>query len=49
MAVGKQFIDAYREIHPDDEIIHLDLYEMDVPHIDADILSGWGKLRGGFI
>jgi hypothetical protein len=22
MAVGKQFIDAYREIHPDDEIIH---------------------------
>jgi FMN-dependent NADH-azoreductase len=20
---------------------------MDIPHIDADILSGWGKLRGG--
>jgi FMN-dependent NADH-azoreductase len=47
MAVGKQFIDAYREANPKDEIIHLDLYKMDVPHIDADILSGWGKLRGG--
>ncbi|WP_123040232.1 FMN-dependent NADH-azoreductase [Cohnella candidum] len=47
MAVGKAFIDAYRESHPQDEVVVLDLYNMDVPHIDADVFSGWGKLRSG--
>ncbi|WP_168118874.1 FMN-dependent NADH-azoreductase [Paenibacillus sp. HB172176] len=47
MAVGKAFIDAYRSAHGNDEIVHLDLYRIDVPHIDADVFSGWGKLRGG--
>ncbi|MBM7564719.1 FMN-dependent NADH-azoreductase [Paenibacillus sacheonensis] len=47
MAVGQAFIDAYRDSHPQDEIKHLDLYNMNIPHIDADVFSGWGKLRGG--
>jgi FMN-dependent NADH-azoreductase len=47
MAVGKHFIEAYREAHPADEIVHLDLYSMNIPHIDADVFSGWGKLRAG--
>ncbi|MFC5648534.1 FMN-dependent NADH-azoreductase [Paenibacillus solisilvae] len=47
MAVGKAFIDAYREANPQDEIIHLDLYNSVIPHIDADVFSGWGKLRSG--
>ncbi len=47
MAVGKAFIEAYREAHPNDEVIHLDLYKVDVPHIDVDVFSGWGKLRSG--
>jgi FMN-dependent NADH-azoreductase len=47
MAVGKAFIDAYREEYPQDQIVHLDLYKMDIPHIDADVFSGWGKLRSG--
>ncbi|NHN30531.1 FMN-dependent NADH-azoreductase [Paenibacillus agricola] len=47
LAVGKEFIDAYRETNPTDEIIHLDLYKENIPHIDADIFSGWGKLRSG--
>jgi FMN-dependent NADH-azoreductase len=47
MAVGKEFIDAYREAHPSDEVVTLDLYKIDVPHIDADVFSGWGKLRSG--
>ncbi|KRF30524.1 FMN-dependent NADH-azoreductase [Paenibacillus sp. Soil787] len=47
MAVGKAFIDAYREANPNDEVIQLDLYSIQVPHIDADVFSGWGKLRGG--
>ncbi len=37
MAVGKEFIDTYREANPQDEVIHLDLYQMNIPHIDADV------------
>ncbi|MFC0211400.1 FMN-dependent NADH-azoreductase [Paenibacillus chartarius] len=47
MAVGKEFIEAYREANPSDEIVHLDLYKIDVPHIDLDVFNGWGKLRSG--
>ncbi|MFC4810372.1 FMN-dependent NADH-azoreductase [Paenibacillus sp. GCM10023250] len=47
MAVGQAFIDAYKDAHPQDEIKHLDLYNIQIPHIDADVFSGWGKLREG--
>jgi len=47
MAVGKAFIDAYREANPGDEVITLDLYKENIPQIDADVFSGWGKLRSG--
>ncbi|RED31385.1 FMN-dependent NADH-azoreductase [Paenibacillus sp. VMFN-D1] len=47
LAVGKQFIEAYREANPTDEVAHLDLYKENIPHIDADVLRGWGKLRSG--
>ncbi|ANE47499.1 FMN-dependent NADH-azoreductase [Paenibacillus swuensis] len=47
MAVGKEFIAAYREAKPQDEIVHLDLYKVDIPHIDTDVFSGWGKLASG--
>lgn len=47
MAVGKAFIDTYREVNPDDEVIHVDLYKEEIPQIDADVFSGWGKLQTG--
>lgn len=47
LAVGKAFVEAYREAHPQDEVVHLDLYKLDIPHIDADVFSGWGQLRSG--
>ncbi|MFB9328347.1 FMN-dependent NADH-azoreductase [Paenibacillus aurantiacus] len=47
MAVGKAFIDAYKESHPSDNIVHLDLYNENIPQLDADVFSGWGKLRSG--
>jgi FMN-dependent NADH-azoreductase len=47
MAVGQAFIGAYKEANPEDEVVHLDLYSISVPHIDADVFSGWGKLGGG--
>ncbi|MCP3763941.1 FMN-dependent NADH-azoreductase [Domibacillus sp. A3M-37] len=47
MAVGQAFIDAYREVNQNDEVIRLDLYQENIPHIDNDIFSGWGKLQSG--
>jgi FMN-dependent NADH-azoreductase len=47
MAVGKEFIDAYRAAKPSDQIVNVDLYRTNIPHIDADIFSGWGKLASG--
>ncbi|MDL4841225.1 FMN-dependent NADH-azoreductase [Aquibacillus rhizosphaerae] len=47
MAVGKAFIDSYKEVHPKDEVTHIDLYSENIPHIDADVFQGWGKLQSG--
>ncbi|KGE17005.1 FMN-dependent NADH-azoreductase [Paenibacillus wynnii] len=47
LAVGKEFVEAYRNANPSDEVIHLDLYKLDIPAIDADVFSGWGKLQSG--
>lgn len=47
LSVGKEFIDAYREANPNDEVLHLDLYRLNIPQIDADVFSGWGKLSSG--
>ncbi|WML43522.1 FMN-dependent NADH-azoreductase [Neobacillus sp. PS3-40] len=47
MAVGKAFIDTYKEVNQNDEITHLDLYKENIPYIDADVFSGWGKLQSG--
>ncbi|MFC5650187.1 FMN-dependent NADH-azoreductase [Paenibacillus solisilvae] len=47
LSVGLEFVQAYREANPNDEVIHLDLYKMDIPQIDADVFSGWGQLQSG--
>ncbi|PTM60012.1 FMN-dependent NADH-azoreductase [Desmospora activa] len=47
LKTGQAFLDAYKEANPQDEIIHLDLYKEEIPLIDADVLSGWGKLGAG--
>ncbi|WP_102347677.1 FMN-dependent NADH-azoreductase [Bacillus sp. Marseille-P3661] len=47
MAAGKAFIDTYKEVNPNDEIVHIDLYKEYIPQIDTDVFSGWGKLRSG--
>ncbi|MGO4548895.1 FMN-dependent NADH-azoreductase [Paenibacillus sp. 2TAB23] len=47
LAVGKAFIEAYREANPTDEIVQLDLYKENIPPFDADVLRGWEKLRSG--
>ncbi|MBN8192751.1 FMN-dependent NADH-azoreductase [Bacillus sp. NTK074B] len=47
MAVAKAFMDTYKEVNPGDQVIHVDLYQEHIPHIDADVFSGWGKLQSG--
>jgi FMN-dependent NADH-azoreductase len=47
MAVAKAFMETYKEVNPDDEVVHIDLYREHIPHIDADVFSGWGKLQTG--
>lgn len=47
LSVGEQFIETYKETHPNDEVIHLDLYRMDIPQIDADLLRRWGQPPAG--
>jgi FMN-dependent NADH-azoreductase len=47
LSVGHEFIQAYREANPEDEVIHLDLFQVDVPQLDADVLNAWNLLRSG--
>jgi len=47
MAAGKAFIETYKEINLEDEIVTVDLFKEEVPNLDADVFSGWGKLRAG--
>jgi len=47
MAMGQAFINTYKEVSPEDEIIELNLYKEYIPEIDADILEGWEQLRAG--
>lgn len=47
LSVGEEFIKAYGENNPNDEIVRLDIYRIDIPFIDTDVFSGWGKLQQG--
>jgi len=47
LTVGKAFLNSYREEAPGDEITVIDLYQTDIPYIDTDVFSGWGKLQQG--
>ncbi|MFC4808089.1 FMN-dependent NADH-azoreductase [Paenibacillus sp. GCM10023250] len=47
LSVGAQFIQTYREVNPNDEVIHLDLYRMDLPQFDADLLRRRGQPLSG--
>lgn len=47
LSVAKEFLNAYRQENPHDEVIELDLYKIDIPYIDTDVFNGWGKLQQG--
>lgn len=43
MEVARVFIESYQAANPNDELIEKDLFTIDIPYIDGDILSGWHK------
>ena len=47
LSVGKEFLDGYLRQNPDDEVHFLDLYRDNIQRIDADVLSGWGRMLKG--
>ncbi|MGP7819598.1 FMN-dependent NADH-azoreductase [Niallia sp. 01092] len=47
LAAGKAFIEEYKAVNPNDEVVHIDLFKEKIPYIDADVFSGWGKLQSG--
>lgn len=42
--LGRCFMDAYLTAEPNAHVTNLDLYQDDIPLIDADVMIGWGKL-----
>ncbi|BDV43269.1 FMN-dependent NADH-azoreductase 2 [Geotalea uraniireducens] len=47
LSLGKKFLDEYLRFNPTDEVEFLDLYRDNIQRIDADVLSGWGKMAKG--
>ncbi|WP_274650818.1 FMN-dependent NADH-azoreductase [Paenibacillus humicola] len=47
LSVCRKFMETYREVNPNDEIIHLDLYRENIPQFDADLLQRWGQPPAG--
>ncbi|OPJ55945.1 FMN-dependent NADH-azoreductase [Alkalithermobacter paradoxus] len=47
LQVGDEFLDIYKSKNPNDEVVELDLYKIDIPYIDEDVFNGWGKLAKG--
>jgi FMN-dependent NADH-azoreductase len=42
--IGKVFLEAFQQEQPDVEIVEMDLYSMDIPDIDMDLLYARAKL-----
>ncbi|PEY97777.1 FMN-dependent NADH-azoreductase, partial [Bacillus sp. AFS018417] len=47
MAVGEAFIEAYKNEHPQDEVVTIDLFNTTVPEIDTEVFAAWGKFAAG--
>ncbi|QGQ94603.1 FMN-dependent NADH-azoreductase [Paenibacillus psychroresistens] len=41
------FLENYKEAHPDDDIVELDLYQEHLPYLDTNLISGAFKLGRG--
>lgn len=47
LKLAEQFLSTYKEKNPGSTVEMLDLYSEEIPLIDADVLSAWGKFQTG--
>lgn len=47
LKVADHFLQNYRAKNSNDEITELNLYKTDIPFIDVNVFSAWGKLQQG--
>lgn len=47
LSVGDAFLKTYTNLNPQDEIVNVDLYKMEIPLIDEVVFSAWGKFAQG--
>lgn len=47
MKVTDAFVERYKEHNPEDYVEDINLYNMNVPDIDADLLNAWDELAAG--
>lgn len=47
--IGEKFLESFKQSHPEVEITTLNLYEMDIPELDIDVITGWDKLGKGML
>jgi len=42
------FLGSYKESHPEDTVVELDLFQVDLPYLNADMINGKFKAARGF-
>lgn len=47
LGMADKFLETYKTNNPNDTVTTLDLYSEEIPLIDADVLSAWGKFQSG--
>jgi FMN-dependent NADH-azoreductase len=47
LGMADKFLETYKTNNPSDTVTTLDLYSEEIPLIDADVLSAWGKFQSG--
>lgn len=47
LQVGRRFIEEYKTLNPQDEVVEIEVYESNIPLIDRDILTAWEVLGAG--
>lgn len=47
MKVTDAFVESYKQHHPEDSIEEINVYNIQVPEIDSDLLTAWDELSKG--
>lgn len=47
LQVGEEFLNAYKDKNPQDEIVKIDVYKDTIPLIDYDVMEAWDILGKG--